>query len=96
MDKGGAGGDRAPALTNNRGLRTSNESQIAELIRNGTRGGMPAFPLRRKNFSRWRAGSVSEYVRIRYEARGRCQRRRQFFSERDSARTATWSAEEGR
>ncbi len=43
--QGGAGGDRAPALTNNRGLRTSNESQIAELIRNGTRGGMPAFPL---------------------------------------------------
>jgi PQQ-dependent dehydrogenase (methanol/ethanol family) len=52
----GAGGDRAPALTNNRGLRTSNETQIADLIKNGTRGGMPAFPLPEKelkSLARW-------------------------------------------
>jgi PQQ-dependent dehydrogenase (methanol/ethanol family) len=52
----GAGGDRAPALTNNRRLRTSNESQIADLIKNGTQGGMPAFPLPEKelwSLARW-------------------------------------------
>src|SRR5262245_58688568 len=43
--KGGRGGDRAPALVNNRGLRSRSESQIHDLIRDGTRGGMPAFPL---------------------------------------------------
>jgi PQQ-dependent dehydrogenase (methanol/ethanol family) len=43
--KGGAGGDRAPALTNNRDLRSRSQSQIADLIRNGTPGGMPAFHL---------------------------------------------------
>jgi len=41
--KGGAGGDRAPALTNNRDLRSRSENQIAEPIRDGTKGGMPAF-----------------------------------------------------
>jgi PQQ-dependent dehydrogenase (methanol/ethanol family) len=54
----GAGGDRAPALTNNRGLRTSNESQIADLIKNGTRGGMPAFPLPESELS-----SLARWVR---------------------------------
>ncbi len=43
--EGGAGGDRAPALTNNRGLRSRSERQIADLIRTGTPGGMPAFRL---------------------------------------------------
>jgi len=43
--KGGHGGDRAPALINNPGLRTRNEVQIGEFIRTGTRGGMPAFKL---------------------------------------------------
>jgi PQQ-dependent dehydrogenase (methanol/ethanol family) len=43
--EGGAGGDRAPALTNNRGLRSRTEAQIADLIKNGTNGGMPGFPL---------------------------------------------------
>ncbi len=43
--KGGAGGDRAPALTNNRDLRTRSENQIAEIIRKGTPGGMPPFSL---------------------------------------------------
>src|ERR1700716_1989541 len=61
----GAGGDRAPALTNNRGLRTSNESQIADLIKNGTRGGMPAFPLPENELSslaRWvRSLNMSAY-----------------------------------
>jgi PQQ-dependent dehydrogenase (methanol/ethanol family) len=44
--EGGTGGDRAPALTNNRGLRSRTEAQIADLIKNGTTGGMPGFPLR--------------------------------------------------
>jgi PQQ-dependent dehydrogenase (methanol/ethanol family) len=43
--EGGGGGDRAPALVNNPGLRTRNEAQIRELIRTGTPGGMPAFKL---------------------------------------------------
>ena len=42
---GGTGGDRAPALINNRSLRSRSEAQIQELIRNGTPGGMPAFAL---------------------------------------------------
>jgi Glucose dehydrogenase len=54
----GAGGDRAPALTNNRALRTSNETQVADLIKNGTRGGMPAFPLPEKQLS-----SLARWVR---------------------------------
>jgi PQQ-dependent dehydrogenase (methanol/ethanol family) len=43
--EGGAGGDRAPALMNSRGLRNRSEAQIAELIKSGTSGGMPSFPL---------------------------------------------------
>ncbi|HXB72969.1 MAG TPA: PQQ-binding-like beta-propeller repeat protein [Candidatus Acidoferrales bacterium] len=42
---GGAGGDRAPALVNNRGLRNRSENQIHDLIRDGTPGGMPNFAL---------------------------------------------------
>jgi PQQ-dependent dehydrogenase (methanol/ethanol family) len=42
---GGTGGDRAPALLNNRSLRTRSEAQIEEVIRAGTSGGMPAFAL---------------------------------------------------
>lgn len=42
---GGAGGDRAPGLVNSRSLRQRSESQIRDLIRSGTPGGMPAFPL---------------------------------------------------
>ncbi|MDQ2899077.1 MAG: PQQ-binding-like beta-propeller repeat protein [Acidobacteriota bacterium] len=42
----GAGGtDRGPALVDNRTLRARSESEIHDLIRSGTRGGMPAFPL---------------------------------------------------
>ncbi|HTB13432.1 MAG TPA: PQQ-binding-like beta-propeller repeat protein [Bryobacteraceae bacterium] len=44
--EGGSGGDRAPALTNNRGLRSRTEAQIADIIKNGTPGGMPGFPLK--------------------------------------------------
>ena len=44
--EGGTGGDRAPALTNNRGSLSRTEAQIADLIKNGTPGGMPGFPLR--------------------------------------------------
>ena len=43
--EGGAGGDRAPALTNNITLRAMNEAQIRDLIKSGTQGGMPAFNL---------------------------------------------------
>src|SRR6516164_3423720 len=43
--QGGTGGDRAPALVNNRSLRTRNEAQIRDLIKTGTPGGMPAFRL---------------------------------------------------
>ncbi len=43
--EGGTGGDRAPALVNNRSLRTRSEAQIQELIKTGTKGGMPAFKL---------------------------------------------------
>src|SRR5690348_1787412 len=43
--EGGNGGDRAPALVNNRSLRTRNEAQIRDLIKSGTSGGMPAFKL---------------------------------------------------
>src|SRR3954470_10646573 len=43
--EGGAGGDRAPALTNNINLRIMNAAQIHDLIKSGTPGGMPAFNL---------------------------------------------------
>ena len=43
--EGGAGGDRAPALINNRGLRGRAEQQIADLIKTGTPAGMPPFRL---------------------------------------------------
>ncbi len=42
---GAGGGDRAPSLTHNRALRSRSASQIADLIRKGTSGGMPAFAL---------------------------------------------------
>lgn len=42
---GGAGGDRAPPLVNSARLRTMADAQIAGIIRNGTAGGMPPFPL---------------------------------------------------
>lgn len=42
---GGAGGDRAPALVNNAKLRGLTQDQIKSIIKNGTTGGMPAFPL---------------------------------------------------
>src|SRR5579862_7261148 len=40
-----SGTDRGPALKNNRRLRGRSESEILSLIRNGTPGGMPPFPL---------------------------------------------------
>jgi PQQ-dependent dehydrogenase (methanol/ethanol family) len=41
-----AGGtDRGPGLIGSRSLRLRSESQIADVIRRGTTGGMPAFPL---------------------------------------------------
>jgi PQQ-dependent dehydrogenase (methanol/ethanol family) len=42
---GGAGGDRAPALVNTQRLRTLPDAQIKTIIRGGTPGGMPPFPL---------------------------------------------------
>ena len=40
-----AGTERGPALIDNRSLRGRSEKQIHDLIRNGTAGKMPAFPL---------------------------------------------------
>ncbi|WP_051669701.1 PQQ-binding-like beta-propeller repeat protein [Bryobacter aggregatus] len=39
------GTDRGPNLIDTRSLRSRSEAQIRDIIRNGTRGGMPAFPL---------------------------------------------------
>jgi len=39
------GGDRGPALANNRRLRTRSAADLAAIIRDGTPGGMPAFAL---------------------------------------------------
>ncbi len=39
------GTDRGPTLVDTRSLRSRSEGQIRDLIRNGTKGGMPAFPL---------------------------------------------------
>ena len=43
--EGAAGTERGPGLVNSRSLRFRTEKQIQDLIRGGTRGGMPAFPL---------------------------------------------------
>jgi PQQ-dependent dehydrogenase (methanol/ethanol family) len=40
-----AGTDRGPGLIDTRSLRARTEAQIRGIIRNGTRGGMPGFPL---------------------------------------------------
>ena len=42
---GARGGDRAPGLANNRGLRSHSEDQIAAVIRTGIPGRMPPFEL---------------------------------------------------
>ena len=39
------GTDRGPALIGSRSLRSRTEARISDIIRNGTRGGMPAFAL---------------------------------------------------
>ena len=39
------GGDRGPALANSRRLGTRSVEEIATIVKNGTPGGMPAFPL---------------------------------------------------
>ena len=41
----GRGTDRGPGLIDTRSLRARSVSQIRDIIRNGTRGGMPGFPL---------------------------------------------------
>ena len=43
--EGATGTDRGPSFINSRSLRRRSEEQIHDLIRNGTPGGMPAFPL---------------------------------------------------
>src|SRR5579871_6581634 len=43
--EGAKGTDRGPALADNRGLRGRSTEQIRDVIRNGTPGGMPPFPL---------------------------------------------------
>jgi PQQ-dependent dehydrogenase (methanol/ethanol family) len=40
-----SGTDRGPNLIDSRSLRPRSEAQLRGIIRNGTRGGMPAFPL---------------------------------------------------
>jgi len=55
-DAGGT--DRGPALTANRRLRGRGGSDIAGTIRNGTPGGMPAFPLPDEQLS-----PLTEYIR---------------------------------
>lgn len=40
-----AGTDRGPALINSRAMRRRSAAQVRDLIRNGTTGGMPGFPL---------------------------------------------------
>src|SRR5690349_12469934 len=42
---GAKGTERGPALVNSRRLRRSSETQIRDIIHNGTPGGMPAFAL---------------------------------------------------
>lgn len=42
---GATGTDRGPNLIDSRSLRPRSEADLRSLIRNGTRGGMPAFPL---------------------------------------------------
>jgi putative heme-binding domain-containing protein len=53
-----SGTDRGPALVNNRGLRSRSESDIRNLIRNGTPSGMPAFALPETELQ-----SLARYVR---------------------------------
>jgi len=62
---GATGGERGPALVNNRSIRNRSETQILDLIRNGTTGGMPGFPLpeaQLKALAQWvRSLNVSAY-----------------------------------
>ena len=39
------GGDRGPALANDKRLATRSVEDVMAIVRNGTPGGMPAFPL---------------------------------------------------
>ncbi|MGD1071619.1 MAG: PQQ-binding-like beta-propeller repeat protein [Bryobacteraceae bacterium] len=55
-DAGGT--DRGPALTGNRRLRARPVAEIANAIKNGTPGGMPAFPLPEDQLS-----PLADYVR---------------------------------
>ena len=59
--EGGNGGDRAPALVNNRSLRTRNEAQILDSIKSGTSAGMPALKLPEgelQSLARWLVLSI--------------------------------------
>ncbi|MGH9666221.1 MAG: PQQ-binding-like beta-propeller repeat protein, partial [Bryobacteraceae bacterium] len=52
------GGDRGPALVDNRELRSRPEKEIADLIRNGVSGGMPPFALPANQLQ-----ALAQYVR---------------------------------
>ena len=52
------GSDRGPSLAGNRRLRTRSASDIINIIRNGTPGGMPAIPLPEDQVS-----TLVDYVR---------------------------------
>src|SRR5512143_1301192 len=51
------GGDRGPALANNRRLGSRSVEDLAAIIQNGTPGGMPAFPLPENQI-----GQLARYV----------------------------------
>ena len=90
--EGGEGGDRAPALVNNRRLRSRNTTQIQDLIKNGTTGGMPAFPLPEKELQSL-AAWVHSFNASAYSDRpaGDVDSGSNYFSAAESARRATWS-----
>jgi PQQ-dependent dehydrogenase (methanol/ethanol family) len=58
-----AGGDRAPALVNSPHLRTMTNDQIKAIIKNGTPGGMPPFPLADKQLD-----GLAAYLRARNQS----------------------------
>src|SRR5947207_8511436 len=62
---GATGGDRGPALVDRRSLRGRTEAQIQDIIRNGTRSGMPPFALPEsqvQSLARWvRSLNASAY-----------------------------------
>lgn len=61
------GTDRGPGLVNTRSLRARNTAAIRDLIRNGTKGGMPAFPLPDSELDAL-AGAIREWNQSLFDA----------------------------